>query len=130
MVVLLAEDGDIRPHLAKQLGDHGSDAGEEVRAKLVFQAGGRRAFRHYLGGKPGRIHHGPCRRPDNMDAERRQGSEIAFPGTRVVTEILMRRELGGVDENRHHHPFGAAPGATDQGEMPGMERPHGRHQGN
>ena len=56
-----------------------------------------------------------------------QHGEIAGLVARVAVEILGRRELGGVDEDRHHHTVGTLESAADQGNVPRMQGTHGRH---
>ena len=47
---------------------------------------------------------------------------------RIAVEILVGGELRGVDENRRRDVIRAPPALFDQGHMPGVECPHGRHQ--
>src|SRR3954466_15049235 len=99
-----------------------------MRTKLVLKAGERRPARYNPGCKTVRIHCGNARRPDRVDRKLRQRRDVGLPGSWIVREILVWRELGGIDENRNHDAVGPAPGEANQREMAFVQRPHGWNQ--
>ena len=128
LVVLFAEDREIRPALRKQLADDRGDAAEEVWPEPIFQARGGRSFGQDPGGKAVRVHGFDVRIPDQVDILGGEPRNIGLPGARIRTEILGRRKLGGIDEDRDNNFFGAALRQPDQRHMAVMESSHGRHQ--
>ncbi|MGY4376932.1 hypothetical protein ACVWZ3_004571 [Bradyrhizobium sp. i1.3.6] len=106
----------------------GGDAAEEVRPEAVLEAGQRRPLRHDAGRKAVRIHRLGAGVPDDVDVLGGELGEIGLPGARIGTKVLGRRELGRVDEDRHHDATRAPPGEAHQRHMSVMERPHGRDQ--
>jgi hypothetical protein len=70
------------------------------------------------------------RRPDEIGLLLSQHRKIGCEGAGIGGKILSRRELRGVDENRHHDPVGAAAGTPHQRQMPRVQGAHGRHQRN
>ena len=96
--------------------------GSEIR----LQSGAGAAHRDG-GGETVRIHLPRSGRED--DRTSRQPGQVGLQGAGIGVEILVGGELGGIDEDRHHHMRGALPGFRRQCDMPGMQRPHGRHHG-
>ena len=84
LVVLLAEHREVGRDLQQQLGHHGADAAEEMRAEFVFEAGQRRSTGRDPGREAVRIHGGDARRPDHVDFLRRQRLKIGIPSPRVA----------------------------------------------
>jgi hypothetical protein len=99
-----------------------------MRAKPVLQSGRGRTFRHDPGRKSRRIHHLRGRRPDEVDGQGCKRGEVGGEGARIAAEILVRRELRGVDEDRDHGAPRPAPRRLHQREVAGMQRAHGRNQ--
>ena len=128
LVVLFAEHREIGRALDQQLADHGCDAGEEMRAKPVFQPGRGGPFGDDSGRKSCRVHHLRGRRPDQIDRKIGERREVGGEAARIAAKVLVGRKLRGVDEDRDHNPPGAAPCRPHQREMAGMQRTHGRHQ--
>ena len=126
--ILLAEDRDIRPALGEQLADHGGDAAEEVRPKAVLETGGGRTLGHDPGGEAVRVHRLDVRIPDQVNLLGGEFGDVGFPGARIGTEILRRRELRGVDEDRNDDFLRPAFRESHQRHMPVVKRSHGRHQ--
>ena len=54
--------------------------------------------------------------------------DIMGEGTRIALEILMRPELGRVDEHGNHHKAGFKAGRADQAHVSRVQRAHGGHQ--
>ena len=52
--------------------------------------------------------------PDQIDAKFRQSRDVAFEIARIGAEILGRRELRGIDEDRHDNGAGALSGVPNQ----------------
>ena len=80
LVILLAEHGDVGQHLRQQLGDHGRDAAEEMRAECVFEADQRRPLGHDPGGKALRVHLLDRRSPHQVDFRLPRALPSRFPG--------------------------------------------------
>ena len=80
------------------------------------------------GGKAVRVHGFDVRIPDQVDFLGGQLGDIGLPGARVGTEILRRRELSGIDEDRNDDPGGAPLRQSNQRHMAVMECSHGWHQ--
>ena len=59
-----------------------------------------------------------------------QGLAVLFQGTRIALEILAGAELQGVDEDTGDDAVAGLSCLFDQGQMPGMQVAHGRHEGN
>src|SRR5581483_4787846 len=66
LIILLAEQREIRLALDQQLGDHRGNTGEEMRAEGILQSGCRRPFRYDLGRETAWIHHFSRRCPDQV----------------------------------------------------------------
>ena len=67
-----------------------------------------RALGHDAGGEAFRIHGFDRRRPDQIGLELRKRGEIGGKGARIGAEVLVRRELGRIDEDRDDDAVGAA----------------------
>jgi hypothetical protein len=125
LVVLLAEHGDIRLGLVEQLGHHRGDTAEEMRPRHALEPLARPVDRD-----PGRVslgvHHRDVRHPDELRSGRGELVEVARLVARVAGEVLGRRELARVDEDRDQHPVGALKRPADQREVPLVQGSHGR----
>ena len=99
-----------------------------MRPEAILQIGRRRPLDEDAAGKAVRIHGLDVGIPDQIDVFRRQPGEVGLPGPRVGSEILRRRKLGRVHEDRYHDFAGASLRQPNQRHMAVMERSHGRHQ--
>ena len=63
-----------------------------------------------------------------IDLRRAQHVEIGRLAARVGTEILVRRKLLGVDEDRRDDAITSLPRRADQRHVARVQRAHGRHQ--
>ena len=114
----------------KQLGDHGADALEMARAELALQharQGGHLDARGALGAM--RIDLVHLRHEHQVAAGGGQHALVLARRARVVREILVRAELHGVHENAGHEALAVAARGLDEAQMPGMQVPHGGHEG-
>ena len=116
--------------MREQLGDHGSNAGEEMRSRRIFEPDRGGAFWHHLHGEIVWVHVGDRRRPHQIGSSLTQCLNIRVECARIGREILARRELRRVDEDRHHHSIRAPACQPHQGEMARVQRAHGRRQRN
>ena len=84
------------------------------------------------------VHPGPVR-PQRVDFFHRRGERhghsgvaqlgaVRVQGARIGVEVLIGTELGGVDENRHHHLVAVALGLAHQTQVPVMQVAHGGHE--
>ena len=125
--VFLAEHGDVRPHQVEEGADDGGDAAEVAGAARAFEP---------EGGAGGLDERGIARRVDRLYV--RQEEEVAARGFEhggvlfrlagVAGEVLVRPELGRVDEDGRHDPVGPLAGDPHEGEMPLVESAHGGHE--
>ena len=97
-----------------------------MRAEICFQSGGGSACDRDGGRMVVAIHlpRGWCEDDGRRIA---QLCEVGIQGTRIGVEILMRRELGGVDEDADHHMLGMFFRLGHQRDMTGMKGAHGGH---
>jgi len=93
LIVLFAEDCEIRPYLREKLADDGRDPAEEMRSKTIFQTCGCRPLRHDARGEAVRIHGLDVGIPDQVDRFRRQLRYVGFPRARIGGKVFGRREL-------------------------------------
>jgi len=128
LVILFAEDCEIRPYLREKLADDGRDPAEEMRTKTIFQTCGCRTFRHDARGEAIRIHRLDVGIPDQIDTLRRQLRHVGFPRARIGGEVFTRRKLRRIDEDRNNHLRRAPLCQPHQRHMSVMERTHGRDQ--
>ena len=94
----------------------------------ALELGSQRA-RMYGGTRAVRIHRYNAWDESYFNPFTAQQCQIAFDDPRVGVEIFVGAELQRVDEDGHHyhrsgHPFGG----PDEGQMPVVQRTHGRHQ--
>ncbi len=126
--ILFPKNCEVRPALREQLADHGGDSAEKMRPKAILQTCRCRPFGRYPGGKAVRVHGLDVRIPDQVDLLGGELGDISFPGSRVGTEILGWRELGGIDEDRDDNLCGATFCQPNQRHVAVMEGSHGWHQ--
>jgi hypothetical protein len=69
-----------------------------------------------------------ARDEDEIDAGCGELEKVAGFVARVALEILLRTELGRIDEDRGDDAFRTALGDGNQRQMPGVQRAHGGHQ--
>ena len=123
--VLLAEDGDVGEDEAEQAGDDGGDAVEVARA-----AGALHPLRDAgdvdRRGEAGRVDHVDRRGEEEVDAGLAELLRVGFEVARVALEVFPGPELGGVDEDGDDDLPGRLARVVDEGEVPGVERPHRR----
>ena len=105
-----------------------ADALEMRRAEAVLQPDGGRAEQQHAGRESGGIHLLDRGEEHRVGAGRDELGAIVVEGARVLLEILMRRELRRVDEDRDDHPLRMALALCDQRDMALVQRAHGRHQ--
>ena len=67
-------------------------------------------------------------RENKVDASSLEGGEVGFQCARVGAQILMRRKLHGVDENRRDHGVGMMVRLLNQCQVARMQIAHGRHE--
>ena len=115
-------------HLREQLGDDGGDALEEVRAELVLQAGHGRASGTIRVANPSGYITPTVAVPRRDRPAPQPARKVGCEGAGIGREILGRRELRRVDEDRHDDPVGATAGAPHQRQMAVVQRAHGRDQ--
>ncbi len=126
--ILLSEQGDVGADLVEQPRHHRRHAVEMARAggavETLAEASG--ADRD-LGAA--RIHGLDVRRPDEGAAFLLQQLGVGRLPPGVGGKVLMRRELGRIDEDRGDDVARPAPPFRDQRHVAGMERAHGRDEG-
>ncbi len=74
-----------------------------------------------------RIHDLRCGRPHQVGVRLDQ-PHVPVQVARILGKILLRAELGRVDENGDDHLVTFLPRLADQGEMPLVQVAHGRHE--
>jgi len=105
LIVLLAEDRDIRPGLDQELGDDDRDSAEEMRPEIGLQPQ-RRALHRDRGGEARRVHLGPAGREDHLGPGPAGGRHVGRLGAGIGVEILVRGELRRIDEDRQRAAVG------------------------
>ena len=79
-----------------------------MRPEAVFEVGLGRPLDRDMGGEPRRIHDVQRRRPDEIDVEVAQHRDVDIERAGIAGEVLMGRELCGIDEDRDHDAVGFA----------------------
>ena len=125
--VLAAEDGEVRLRRVEEHGDDGGDAAEMARSKFTAELG-RDAFDVDPGRSTVRVEVGGGRREDQAGARGCAAAAVVLERPRVFGEILIRSELGRVDEDGDHDEGRFFLGPTDQAEVAFMEAAHRRHE--
>ena len=126
--ILLAEHGEVGRALDEKFCDHRRHAGKEVRPGGVFEAGLGRTFRYDLGGESAGIHGRGVGRPDEIGSECGERLHVGGERARIGLEVLVRRELRRIDEDRDDDAIGTALRQAHQGEVPLVQRAHGWNQ--
>ncbi len=125
--ILLAEDRDVGANGAEQLGHHGGDAVEMPGPSLPVPAIAQ-ALDADRRGETRRIHVLSLGQPQQVATRLLQHLGVLLLLPRVAVEVLVRPELQRIDENGGDNPIRAAPRFLDQGDVPGMQRAHGRNE--
>ncbi len=109
----------------KKLGHHGGDTRKKMRAEIAFQSGAGTSHADG-GGIAIRI---DLTRGGREHQVRLTGElfKIGVQGARIGVEVLIRRELGRIDEDADHDQVRMLFGFPHQREMAPMERPQGGH---
>ena len=74
------------------------------------------------------IHFRGFRSEEEIDVFGFEQSAVGVEGARISREILVRRELRGIDEDGRDDGVAGSPGGADQGKMAGVQRAHGGNQ--
>jgi hypothetical protein len=99
-----------------------------MRPKAILKPGRCCAARHNPRSKAFRVHGLGIGSPDQIDTRLRQIGEVGRQASRIRLKVLMRRELGRINEYRDDDAIGATLRGSDQSEVSGMKCAHGRHQ--
>ena len=67
-------------------------------------------------------------RENKVDTPSLEGGEVGFQCARVGAQVLMRRKLHGVDENRCDHGVGMMVSLLNQCQVARMQIAHGRYE--
>ena len=123
--VLPAEEGGVRLHLEEELRDDGGNA-----AEVAGTDGSLPAFRDVCdldrSRKTRRIELFRSRRVEKVHAFAFEQGGVPVEVPRVSGEVLARRELERVDEDRDDGEFARPSRESDEREMALVKRPHGR----
>jgi len=129
LVVLASEQGNIRPHQVEQTRHHAGHAIEMTGARgtlqNIGQTGHADAHRRL---DPERVHRLDPGQEQQIATGPGQALGIGLGGARVAGKVLVRAELGRVDEHTGHHPVGVAAGQFDERMVTRVQVAHGRHQ--
>ena len=125
--VLLAEIGQSGPDLAEEFRDDGGDAPKWPGLAAPSHRSAGPAISIVVTASGGYIV--PAAEARRVAAGRLEGGEVAFSSRGYRAKSSARAELQGIDENRGgHHGRGFARGG-EQGEVAGVQRAHGRNEG-
>ena len=128
LVILLAEQRDIGRDLVEQLGHHRRDAVEMAGAGGAVQPLAHAARREIVVAKPAGYISATSGAHRMSQPASSSILRVARLAARIGGEILVRAELGGVDEDRGDDVARAPPRLRDQRHVAGVERAHRRHQ--
>ena len=98
------------------------------RSEAIFQPDRGRAQQQHAGREAGRIHLLDRGKEDRVRARGDELGAILVEGARILLEVLMRRELRRVDENRDDDASRMAPTFRHERDMAFMQGAHGRNQ--
>ncbi len=129
LVVLLAEDRDVRLHEVQQLHDDRGDALEVPRTESATED--VRQLRHVhdrAAGRALRIHLVDRRQEQHVRAELGQQRGIIVRSARVRGKILVRAELQRIHEHACDHAPAVVVRRTDQARVSRVQVAHGRHE--
>ena len=127
LVILFAEEGDVRLGLDQKLGNDGGHPVEETGTGLPFQDIPQPRHRD-LGGGAVRVHFLDPGGEQQVGALRFQLGGVGGFFPRIDGEILVGAELFGIDEQGHTGARRPVQRLADQRQVPFMQGPHGRHQ--
>jgi hypothetical protein len=125
--VLFAKDRHIRLGLVQKLDHHLRHPVEMPRPRRAAKAIGQ-ALDPHPGGEARPIHLVEAGGKDQVAAGALQHRRVAGLVAGIGGQILIRSELGRIDEDRRNHPLGMGPAKRDQAQMPLMQRAHGRRE--
>ena len=108
---------------SEQLGDDGRDPREVLGPRRALEAAARAVHRDGRG-EPGRVDLVGAGGEEERDAALARQGEVALLVAGIARQVLAGRELGRVDEERHHDGVAVARGEVDEGEVTLVERPH------
>ena len=129
LVVLFAEIGAIGQAGEEELGDHRRHAVEMAGAERAAKPAGQ--LRNMDGRQAGfRIHLPDVRREDQRRAGLFEQGEVGGFVARIGGEILVRPELGWVDEDGRDDGVATRSSRVDEADMAGVQRPHCRREAN
>ena len=127
--VLLAEERLVGRDDVEELRDHRGDTVEVPRAAGAAQGIGQgRQGDRDLPVASLRIHLVDGGREEVVRADLAKVSKIVVECARVVAEVLVRAELGGIDEDGHHGDVAGLATCTHQREVSFVEIAHRGHQ--
>ncbi|KEO91079.1 hypothetical protein EH32_01770 [Erythrobacter litoralis] len=125
--ILLPEKRPVGLDLVEELGDHRRDPVEMSGSGGTAQPLAHPLYR-YAGRETGGIHRLDARRPEQRDPFCLEHRRILGKLAGIGVEVLVRAELGGIDEDRGDDMVAMFARPADQREMPFVQRTHGRHQ--
>src|SRR3954451_137616 len=123
--VLLAEERDVGPGQVQQLADAGHHAVEGPRAVFALEPVAQRSRGDPHLGLTIRVDDVRGRGEDHVDLLARAECKVGVEGARIAVEVLPRRELQGVEEDRDDHGVAACARGPDQLTVPFVQRTHG-----
>ncbi len=129
LVVLVTEHGQVGFDDMQQLGDHGAHPAKMAWAMFAFERVGQRDLLDPAG-RIAVVHLLVGRRKYHVDFFPLADAAIRFEVTRIAVEVLVRPELGRVDEDAHHHRGALVARRAHQRHVTVMQGSHGRDQGN
>ena len=127
LVILLAEDCDVRVDDHEELQDDGRDAAK-VTGTMRAAERLREPLHRDRRLRPVRVDVVRIGREEHVDTRGGEERAVMFQVARIAREVVGAVELRGVDEDRGHDEIGVPPRDLDQRRMPGMERAHRRHE--
>src|SRR3954447_5521763 len=123
--ILLPEERDVGPGQVQQLADDRQDAVEVAWAVFALEPVAQRSRGDPHLGLTIRVDDVRGRGEDNVDLLARAEREVGVEGARIAVEVLPRRELQGVEEDRDDHGVAACARGPDQLTVPFVQRTHG-----
>ena len=127
--VLLAEVGDVGADDVEELGDDRGDAAEVAGAAalgVAVEDRGEVAGDLDRGGGAVGVDLGDVGGEDEVDARLAGQAQVALLVARVAVEVLVRAELGRVDEEAHHDDVALGAGGAQQRDVALVEEAHRR----
>ena len=127
LVVLLAEDGQVRSHGSEELGHHGGDAAEVARAEDAAQACGEFLYLDE-GRKIRRVEFDGLGVEDRINAALIEQIQVALHIAGIDCQVFPGAELQRVDEDANDGAVAMGQAVVDQAEMSLVQKSHRRHQ--